>query len=57
MPETASLYTLVNRITDGFKAYKDKEELAKAKTTLKKEKKDGGTKRKRGRPAKRTVSN
>jgi hypothetical protein len=53
LPDTTSLYAIVNTITQAYKDLKDKEELAEAKNNLKKEKTNAGTgKRGRGRPRK-----
>jgi hypothetical protein len=64
LPETTSLYAIVNTITQAYKEQREikdlKQELAEVSAnTLTKEKENDGSpvKRKRGRPAKRTNSN
>ena len=53
LPVNVSVYAIVNKITEQYKILKDKETLAKAKTTLKKENGNvGGKKRGPGRPRK-----
>ena len=55
LPPNVSIYAIVNKITEEYKIFKDKETLAKAKTTLKKENGNVGGK-KRGRPRKSSNS-
>ena len=53
LPESSSLYAIVNKITEKYKDLRDKQQLAKAKIILTKEKANVGSKKRGpGRPRK-----